>query len=115
MFWKNLCDLCIIRGITPNTVCSSLGLSTATATHWKQGSIPRDTTLKKIADYFGITPEELLRDSTEQPPTSPSVPDPSAPTLPPLAPEFYDLLNQLTLQELAELKIQMEEKIKNRK
>lgn len=38
-------------------VCSELGLSTAIATKWKNGSIPRDTTLLKIADYFGVSVE----------------------------------------------------------
>jgi transcriptional regulator with XRE-family HTH domain len=111
MFWKNLCMLCNKHNTTPNTVCRELGLSSATATHWRQGAIPRDTTLKKIADYFGITPEDLLRDPAEKV----AAPADLSPSLPPLSPEFYELLNQMTLQELAELKADMEEKIKNRR
>lgn len=111
MFWQNLCKLCNENQTTPNTVCKALGLSSATATHWRQGSVPRDTTLRLVADYFGITPDDLLRDPAENAPT----PAEPAPNLPPLAPEFYELLNQMTLQELAELKATMEEKIKNRR
>lgn len=66
MFWNNLVLLCNKRNISPNTVALSLGLSNATATKWKQGAIPRNTTLKKIADYFNITVDELLEGSQEK-------------------------------------------------
>lgn len=111
MFWNNFVSLCNERQKSPNGVCAELGLSTAIATRWKNGSLPRDTTLKKIANYFGVTAEELICDST----VTIVAPADSSPSLPPLAPEFYELLNQMTLQELAELKAHMEEKIKNRK
>ena len=32
------------------------------ATKWKNGSCPRETTLLKIANYFGVTPQDLLSD-----------------------------------------------------
>jgi transcriptional regulator with XRE-family HTH domain len=102
--------LCNKHNTTPNTVCRELGLSSATATHWRQGAIPRDTTLKKIADYFGITPEDLLRDPAEKV-AAPAEPAPTSP----LSAEFYDLVDQLTLKELREIQAIMEDKIKNRK
>lgn len=109
MFWDNFVSLCNQQLKSPNGVCAELGLSSAIATRWKNGSIPRDTTLKKIADYFGITVEDLLRDPDEQP--TPAI----SADLPPLSPEFYDLVDQLTLKELREIQAIMEEKIKNRK
>ncbi len=60
MFWDNLIKLCNNRGISPNGVCLELGLSNATATKWKNGAIPRNATLKKIADYFGVSVDYLL-------------------------------------------------------
>lgn len=111
MFKQNFINICIERGVAPTTVLRQIGLSNATFSCWTDESVPRKTTLTKIADYFGITPEDLLRDPAENTPT----PAEPTPNLPPLAPEFYELLNQLTLQELAELKATMEEKIKNRK
>ena len=115
MFWKNLCKLCNEHKTTPNAVCSAIGKSSATATKWKNGAVPRDTTLQLIANFFSITPEELLKDPDE-PYTSAVGGDVlDVPQLPPLAPEFYELLNQMTLQELAELKATMEEKIRSRK
>ena len=62
MFWKNFINLCNNKKMTPNGVCAELGFSVATATHWKQGAVPRSTTLQKIADYFGVTAESLLAD-----------------------------------------------------
>ena len=110
MFWQNLCKLCNENQTTPNTVCKALGLSSATATHWRQGSVPRDTTLRLIADYFGITPDDLLRDPAENTPT-PAEPVATSP----LSAEFYDLVDQLTIKELREIQAIMEEKIKNRR
>lgn len=111
MFKRNFINICAERGVAPTAVLKQIGLSNATFTCWTEESIPRQTTLKKIADYFGITPEDLLRDPAEKV----AAPADLSPSLPPLSPEFYELLNQMTLQELAELKADMEEKIKNRK
>lgn len=111
MFKRNFINICAERGVAPTAVLKKIGLSNATFTCWTEESIPRQTTLKKIADYFGITPEDLLRDPAEKV----AAPADLSPSLPPLSPEFYELLNQMTLQELAELKADMEEKIKNRK
>lgn len=60
MFWDNFVLLCAEHNTNPNAVCSALHLSNATATHWKNGSIPRDTTLKKVADYFNVKKEDLV-------------------------------------------------------
>lgn len=60
MFWETLCKLCNERGIKPNTVCRELGFSTATATHWKNGKVPKSDKLKMLADYFGVSTDYLL-------------------------------------------------------
>lgn len=79
MFWEKFVLLCNNKSKSPNGVCSDLGLSVATATKWKQGSIPRDTTLKLIADYFGVSTEYLLSDNEDKPP----IPGPSQIKKPP--------------------------------
>lgn len=66
MFWKNFEKLCTFKGISPNGVCKELGLSNAAATHWKQGAKPNNSTLKRIADYFGVTPESLLAENEQK-------------------------------------------------
>lgn len=64
MFWNNFVNLCNHKGKSPNGVCADLGYSTAIASKWKKGATPRDTTLKKIADYFGVAVDDLKADST---------------------------------------------------
>ena len=60
MFWENFYALCKFNGTTPNAVCKELNLSTAAATHWKNGATPRWSIIKQIADKFEVPPEELL-------------------------------------------------------
>lgn len=60
MFFKNLILLCNKNNTTPNAVCLALGLSPAAATKWRAGAVPRETTLLKIANHFGVTVDYLL-------------------------------------------------------
>lgn len=60
MFWDRFYDLCSGKGIKPNTLTKLLGLSSATATNWKKGSIPSGDVLIKIADYFNCSVDYLL-------------------------------------------------------
>lgn len=62
MFKKNFINFCNKKGIAPTVVCQEIGLSTAVYSKWTDESVPRKTTLIKLADYFGITVEELLSD-----------------------------------------------------
>lgn len=64
MFWDTFSKLCASRGVKPNTVCREIGLSTATATHWKQGQLPKSDKLQKVADYFDVTTDYLLTGTT---------------------------------------------------
>lgn len=68
MFWDNLVKICKEVNTTPTAVVNALGISGGSITKWKQGSVPRDTTLLKIADYFGVTVEYLLgKEEKEKP------------------------------------------------
>ena len=60
MFWDRFSELCKKNGVTPNAVCSTIGKSTATATHWKNGSTPNGDVLIKIAEYFNVPVDYLL-------------------------------------------------------
>lgn len=59
MFWDKFVSLCARERVSPSSVCTRLGFSNATATHWKNGSHPSATSLSRIADYFAVTPEYL--------------------------------------------------------
>ena len=60
MFWKKLLELCAKNSTTPSAVCKTLGLSNATATHWKQGAQPNPATLTKVANFFNVSVDYLL-------------------------------------------------------
>ena len=60
MFKKNFIDLCNKANQSPTYVCQQLGLSNAAFSQWSDASVPRQTTLKKIADYFGVSVDYLL-------------------------------------------------------
>lgn len=62
MFYNNVRELCIKHNTNITQLAKDLGISTALPTAWKNGSLPRISTVKKIADYFGVTSEYLLRD-----------------------------------------------------
>lgn len=59
-FWERFYDLCLKHNTKPNAVCNTLGYSTATATHWKNGTIPKGEVLIKLADFFDCSVDFLL-------------------------------------------------------
>ena len=98
MFYDIFLDLCNKKNVKPNNVTKAIGLSTATATHWKNGVIPNDITLKKLADYFGVSVEYLKGETDEKVP----------------ADSFSTLFNQLSESEREIICKAMEEIIKSR-
>lgn len=65
MFWENFLFLCSDKDKKPTTVITELNISRGSVTNWKKGATPQDSTLLKIADYFGVTVDALLSDSAE--------------------------------------------------
>lgn len=47
--------LCKSIGKSPSKVAVEIGSTRAAVNRWKNGSIPSDMTLLKLADYFGVT------------------------------------------------------------
>lgn len=60
MFWEKFIELCVANNTKPNPVAKELGIASGTVTKWKNGANPSATTLKKIADYFGVTTDYFL-------------------------------------------------------
>lgn len=58
-FYENFVRLCNKIGKKPSAVATELGISRATASRWGNGMIPTYSNLVKVADYFGVTVEEL--------------------------------------------------------
>ena len=74
MFWDRFEGLCKENKCRPNNVMQALGLSAATATKWKNGSIPNGDALQKVADYFNVSTDYLLgRTPYKRPTDDPSL------------------------------------------
>ncbi len=60
---KNLNDLMRMRDSSRNDVCDAIGVNYHTFTDWVKGrKFPRSDKLDLLANYFGITVEELVGD-----------------------------------------------------
>lgn len=70
MFWENFVSQCEKLEKSPTNVVEELGFKRSAVTSWKNGSLPQVKNRKKIADYFGITVEELM--GTKKEPTAKS-------------------------------------------
>lgn len=60
MFWDNFVNQCEKIEKSPTVVVEELGFKRSAVTSWKNGALPQVKNRKKIADYFGITVEELM-------------------------------------------------------
>ena len=54
MFYEVYSRLCSQRGEAETSVCRKLNISSASPKFWREGKKPRPSTIKKIADYFGV-------------------------------------------------------------
>lgn len=59
-FYENYVQLCNEVGKSPSAVAIELKLGKPSVSRWKTGTKPRDTTVLKVANYFGVTVEELM-------------------------------------------------------
>lgn len=59
-FWNVFKNLCDQNNTTPNAICKELNFSNATATHWKNGTVPKGDALILISDYFHVSVDYLL-------------------------------------------------------
>ena len=59
-FYEIVRHLCYERGISLYTMSKDIHISNGTVSAWKQGSFPQGETLKKIADYFGVSTDYLM-------------------------------------------------------
>lgn len=59
MLYTKICNYCKQKGINIYKLEKELGLGNATIRGWRSSS-PRIENLKRVADYFGITVDELM-------------------------------------------------------
>lgn len=69
MFYDNFVALCASANKTPAHVGRELGIDKSTISCWKaRKTNPSDVNAKKIANYFGVTVEELMGEGIKKGP-----------------------------------------------
>ena len=81
-FYKNYVVLCARRGVSLSAAAEAVGLSRTSPNGWKKGKNPNDSTLAKLADYFGVSVAALLGKEKEKP---------DDPKIVELIPGYFDL------------------------
>lgn len=69
-FYDNYIKLCAVHDKSPTAVSKEIGLSNAAASGWKNGKKPSAVTKQKLADYFGVTVEELTGEEQKEKPNA---------------------------------------------
>lgn len=70
MFYDNFVNLCNSVNKSPSAVVLEIGLQKSTVTRWKNGSMPTDATIRKVAGYFGVSVDCLLGNGQKEKPTT---------------------------------------------
>lgn len=64
MIYENIERLCREKGISISSLEKALGLGNATIHGWNKSS-PRVKNVKAVADYFGTTVDDLIREEVD--------------------------------------------------
>lgn len=68
MFKERFIKLCAERGVSPSAVVKKIGISSAAFSQWTDKTVPRETTVIKISDYFGVDPSYFFEDEKKEKP-----------------------------------------------
>ena len=66
MFFDQLKRICEARGLKVTTTVKAAGLSTGLIGNWKNGGKPTCDTLCRLADYLGVSVQELVDDESRE-------------------------------------------------
>ena len=72
MFFDKYSELCKKKGKTPTGAAIELNVSRATVNYWKNGNVPKQDTLIKIANYFNVSVDYLLGNEKQKNPATDS-------------------------------------------
>lgn len=67
-FYENYVRLCNQINKSPSAVAIELKIAKPSVTRWKAGAKPRYATALRVANYFGVTVEELMGEGIKKEP-----------------------------------------------
>lgn len=101
MFYDNFVALCASANKTPAYVGRELEIDKSTISCWKaRKTNPSDVNAKKIANYFGVTVEELMGESKGEGIKKDPIPKDGAVSS--VVQEIFDFLDSASMEEIAE-------------
>ena len=65
-FYNKYVALCAKANKAPSAVAEEIGLSRTAPHGWKRGRLPKDTTIVKLANYFGISVSYFSKELAEK-------------------------------------------------
>lgn len=68
MFYLTFIELCSKMKKSPSAVAEEMGFKRSVVTRWRNGTIPRDANLQRVADYFNVPVESLTEKQKEKAP-----------------------------------------------
>lgn len=66
MFYDNFIRLCAKENISPSAAAEEMGFYRSVVTRWGKGGNVRKATLERVANYFGVTVDDLMGDDSAQ-------------------------------------------------
>jgi transcriptional regulator with XRE-family HTH domain len=65
-FYERYIALCAQKGKSASKAATEMGFSNATASGWKAGKVPQDSTIQTIANYFGVPTSYFMEEEKAQ-------------------------------------------------
>ena len=67
MFYHNFINLCNKVGKSPSAAAEEMGFQRSVVTRWSKGTEPRQATVQRVADFFGVPVTELVPEHEKKP------------------------------------------------
>ena len=59
-FYDNYVRLCSLNGVSPSATAKKVGVDKSSVSRWAKGAEPRRQTVLRVADFFGVSVDELM-------------------------------------------------------
>lgn len=101
-FYDKYVHLCNQVDKSPSAVAIELKLGKPSVSRWKTGSKPRDSSVLKVANYFGVSPEWLKGETDDPSAGTKKSPTREGEVVSPVVQEVFEFIDSASPEELAE-------------
>jgi transcriptional regulator with XRE-family HTH domain len=68
VFYDKFVELCAKKQISPCAAAEEMGYQRSVVTRWSKGTAPRDATIQRVANYFGVSASFLKGEEQKENP-----------------------------------------------